>query len=99
MTRPPGQEPAEGPGLWRRKQRQGPDLGTGLHHPHPGPQHCLPGHPSPESRGCTKAGPLGPSEVKPKATELVGPYEVTVPAWLDAELVPRGSVCPPADCT
>lgn len=34
----------------------------------------------PESRGCTKAGPLGPSEVKPRATELVGPYEVTVPA-------------------
>lgn len=53
----------------------------------------------PESRGCTKAGPLGPSEVKPRATELVGPYEVTVPAWLDVGLVPRGNACPPADCT
>lgn len=59
----------------------------------------LPGSHSPESRGCTKAGPLGPREVNPRATELVGPYEVTVPGWLDAGLVPRGSACPPADWT
>lgn len=81
------------------EERQGPQLGPGPLRTTLGPQLCLPPYPSPESRGCTKAGPLGPSEVKPRATELVGPYEVTVPAWLDVGLVPRGNACPPADCT
>lgn len=70
-----------GLGLQRERQRRGrgPSQGRSCLSPTLVPS-CLPGHPSPESRGCTKAGPLGPSEVKPRATELVGPYEVTVPA-------------------
>lgn len=69
-----------GLGLWReRRQRQGTKLGPGLPRSHPWSPDASQAHSSPESRGCTKAGPLGPSEVKPRVTELVGPYEVTVP--------------------
>lgn len=74
--------PGASNGAWpagrKTKEKKGTKLGSGVVSTQSLPN--SPGQPSPESSGCTKAGPLGPNDVKPRATELVGPYEVTVPA-------------------